>query len=577
MLPKNHSKRHHVKRDIDDDLLAHFERLEAGNNISLEELFALCLERNCQELQAKPRQCYLQVQELPTLVEIENLCLRQKPRNAPGFDQLPSELCHFGAVALAPHLHTVICKSLVYGIEPFDYKGGRLCAIYKGKGDIDDAAGNRGILLSNSFATVAHAWARSRLLPTLQARKALGQLGGLPSQQAATGVQLVCLHAQIADQKHLSSATIFIDLKSAFHHMLRENHTVKDVLARFLSDTDFDLGQIASDLSALCDECPTDILPGLRTLLHDIHQHTWFSLQQTGDQLASSCTYTQRGTRPGSPLADIGFNLILTSMMHELNQLLLDSESYHDGATALGTFTPPVAWMHDIAIPLAVTKAELLEPLIQHTLQGVHACFQRRGLTLNLDKGKPEAIVMFRGTGAVQCRTQMFDRDTQPHITAATSTHILSLRVATAYKHLWVKFAMNLDYEQEVSARLGAAPIFVNLAIPAEARLVLFRSLVLSRLLYGCSIWAELSAPTFRKVEAALVGYYRRICNVGFWQQDNIRDSDFLQRFELVSFRVFFGHSIAYAIYIIWHSMASLVTRHCSFVNLSNAKDGCVK
>ena len=164
-----------------------------------------------------------------------------------------------------------------------------------------------------------------------------------------------------------------------------ENHMVKDVLVRFLSDTDFDLEQIARDLSGVCEECPTDIPPGLRTLLHDIHQQSWFSLQCSGDQIASFCTHTQRGTRPGSPLADIGFNLLLTSMMHELNQLLLDSESYHDGATALGTFTPPVAWMDDIAIPLVVTKAELLVPLIPHTL---HACFQRRGLTLNLDKVK---------------------------------------------------------------------------------------------------------------------------------------------------------------------------------------------
>ena len=172
---------------------------------------------------------------------------------------------------------------------------------------------------------------------------------------------------------------------------------------------------------------------------------------------------------------------------------------------------------------------------------------------------------MFRGTGAVQCRTQMFDRDTQPYITVATSTHILSLRVATAYKHLGVKFATNVDYEQEVSARLGAArqafdkmrkPIFLNQAIPQEARLVLFRSLVLSRLLYGCSIWAELSVPAYRKVEAAVVGFYRRICNVGFWQDDNLREGDFLQSFELVSFRIFWAqHRLCYLHHLALHGL----------------------
>ena len=38
----------------------------------------------------------------------------------------------------------------------------------------------------------------------------------------------------------------------------------------------------------------------------------------------------------GSPLADIGFNLMLADLLHELNQLLLDSEAYHEGSIALG-------------------------------------------------------------------------------------------------------------------------------------------------------------------------------------------------------------------------------------------------
>ena len=102
----------------------------------------------------------------------------------------------------------------------------------------------------------------------------------------------------------------------------------------------------------------------------------------------------------------------------------------------------------------------------------------------------------------------------------ATPTHILSLRVTTAYKHLGLRFAMNLDFDQEVAARLGAAkqafekmkrPIFLNAAIPIEGRLILFRGLVLSRLLYGCSIWVGLFATACRKVESADIKFYRRI------------------------------------------------------------------
>ena len=178
LLPKHRNKSHQVHRDIDEDLQRHFERLEAGSFVDKEQLRSSCLVRNQSELEQQVICQYLRLEELPTLVEVENLCLKQRPRKAPGPDCVPADLCRHGATAVAPHLHSVLCKSLIYGIEPFDFKGGRLCAIFKGKGDPDDPAGYRGILLSNTFAKIGHAWARQKLLPTLLQRKTLGQLGG---------------------------------------------------------------------------------------------------------------------------------------------------------------------------------------------------------------------------------------------------------------------------------------------------------------------------------------------------------------------------------------------------------------
>ena len=363
------------------------------------------------------------------LKTFENLCLRQKPRKAAGLDSIPPDLCRHGSVSIAPHLHSVVCKALVSGIEPFDYKGGRLCALYKGKGDPDAADGYRGILLSNTFAKVMHAWARSRLLPTLRSRKTIGQLGGLPSQQTATGVQAVRLHAQVAQQKHLTSATIFLDLKAAFYHMLRElifstsNQLLHDVLQTILDENEFDIHTLAANLDALCAREITDIPPGLRALLADIHQHTWFCF---GDDLQhqSECTHTRRGTRPGSPLADIGFNLMMSSLLQDLHESLMQLDDFVEGARALGTFVPPIVWVDDVAISLTTTSAESMEALIQDTIKAVHTAFRSRGLTLNLDRGKSEIIVMFRGAGANRCRTALFDNEKALSITTATDAHI---------------------------------------------------------------------------------------------------------------------------------------------------------
>ena len=551
VLPKNRAKRLHHPRDIDQELLAHFETLEAGTTLTQAQLQDSCLQRNHDELAQNSPHRTLQLEELPTLTELELLCLRQRPMKAPGPDGIASDVCRHGAVAIAPQLHAVVCKAFLHGIEPVSYKGGNLCTLYKGKGELDNASGYRGILLTNSYAKIVHAWARSRLLPTLLSRRTIGQIGGLPAQQTVTGIQLVKLHNVVANSKQLSTATIFVDLRSAFHHMLRElifatsNTLLQVTLEKILDPNHFDIDQLHSDLTQLCNTEIADIPPGLRQFLHDIHHHTWFRLPLHGEE---HCSHTQRGTRPGSPLADIGFNLMMADLLRELHAALMSSEVYTSGSDGLGTFVPPIAWMDDIAIPLVTSSAASLVPLVKHTIAAVHQVFKSRGLTLNLDPGKTEVLMMFRGPGAVQQRQSLFVRPAAPSITVATDTHVLTVRVVTSYKHLGARLSMNLDLDSEVATRLGAArqafeqmkkPIFLNRHLPAACRVSLFHSLIATRLLYGCAIWSEISSASFRKLETMMTDCYRRIYNEGFWSKTRTSDRDFLQDHQLPSFRLF--------------------------------------
>ena len=79
---------------------------------------------------------------------------------------------------------------------------------------------------------------------------------------------------------------------------------------------------------------------------------------------------------------------MLTDMMKELHGALLDSEDFCQGAEAIGTFVPPVAWMDDIAVSLATTTPQQLVPLIQVTIAAVHKAFRARGLTYELGQGQ---------------------------------------------------------------------------------------------------------------------------------------------------------------------------------------------
>ena len=81
---------------------------------------------------------------------------------------------------------------------------------------------------------------------------------------------------------------------------------------------DFDLKTLADELRTATQQTPEDIPLALRRCLADAHRNTWFQLQQHG----AMATETRRGTWPGSPLADIGFNLLMANLVQQLHEQL---------------------------------------------------------------------------------------------------------------------------------------------------------------------------------------------------------------------------------------------------------------
>ena len=278
---------------------------------------------------------------------------------------------------------------------------------------------------------------------------------------------------------------------------------------------------------------------------------------------ATTTTATERGTRPGSPLADLGFNLLMSKVLHSIAAGLNEIPEYLQGCLALGLHVPPLAWIDDLTVPITATKPDQLEPLIQAATSIIHMAFSQHGLTMNFDGGKTEAVVMYRGPGAAAHRTQMFDKETKPCIIVGTPSHILTLRVVASYRHLGSKFTMDADIEHEVTTRIATArqafaemkqPIFLNRSIPVQGRLQLYNSLVISRLLYGCAVWSDIPNALMTKLDAFLVDHQRRIANIGFWNGATMNDEDFRHHMELEPFRITWArHRLLYLRHIAVH------------------------
>lgn len=104
---------------------------------------------------------------------------------------------------------------------------------------------------------------------------------------------------------------------------------------------------------------------------------------------------------------------------------------------------------------MATVQPDQLQPLVQEVTAALHTLFQRYGLSLNMQKGKTEVVMMYRGKDANRCRSALFDAESPPMIVTTTPTHVLSIRVVPSYRHLGARYTMDLDIDEEITSRIG--------------------------------------------------------------------------------------------------------------------------
>ena len=145
----------------------------------------------------------------------------------------------------------------------------------------------------------------------LKPHRAEGQLGSFTNQMVQFGFHAVNTWTRTLGAQGLSTAVLYLDIKSAFHHLIREfaqgvsnqcdfDHILSDLqAARQPLDAAFHGQRFVGALESMgCD-------PHVIQLLRDIHTDTWLTLSQ------AEWIRTKRGTRPGSPLADAIFHVAM--------------------------------------------------------------------------------------------------------------------------------------------------------------------------------------------------------------------------------------------------------------------------
>eukprot|EP00435_Cladocopium_sp_Y103_P002383 s5733_g1.t1 len=348
----------------------------------------------------------------------------------------------------------------------------------------------------------------------MASRRDPSQLGGFAHQQVAFGSQTLRALTNVFSAQGLSSSVLYVDLATAFHHLLRQQVTgvgrqedVQQVLQRLHE---------ANNPASACFEGARligvleqqGLEPVLLRLLRDVHDGTWYSL--TGRDLVQ----TFRGTRPGSPLADAIFRVLMSDVAQELRQWIQQQEAYMAILQSLSLEPIFVVWANDFAVPWATSTSEALVPAVEALMKEVHKLFARRGFTINFAPGKTCAVMTFLGPGAPDLR-RSYLLCSNPGIEIALHDGTCQqLHFVAKYKHLGSLFAASHSFEPQMRQRLGMAraafqktlrAVLGNRHYPLKLRLQFFHSLVCSRLFFGLGAWAM---PTLQQMARIRIEYH---------------------------------------------------------------------
>ena len=410
-----------------------FGTMEGGHRVSASEL------RNdwIKDLSTFMQQdLALRPEDVPTLTDLEHAFRRVRPHKAVGDDQVPPEICHRHPVQMARLTFTQMLKLCTHGQEALQHKGGLLVAAWKRKGPQNLCSSYRSLLISSHVGKTVHCAIRDHQANVYEAFLQHQQVGGRRHFPVTMGVHYLRSTARMARQTKRSHAMIFLDLQEAFYRVIRPiaiGGVITDSLLSSIADRLRLPPDAVRDLHHLLQlpaaTAMAGLPPHLARALQALHTNTHFRVHGQTD-----ATHTRVGTQPGDPFADVVFGYMfarLLTMVEQKMQELDILETIHDvGTTGLfpDLHAAPIqphsilgpTWMDDLCITVTSSTAHGVENKAGLAASVLLETCMNHGVTPNLQKGKTEILLSFRGQGSRILKQKYFSPQQGQRMTILT-------------------------------------------------------------------------------------------------------------------------------------------------------------
>ena len=295
-----------------------FQEMEGGQRIDATHQRSLWID-NLKSFQATS--LHLDIDDIPSLVELEMAYRHVRPHNATGPDRIDASLCAKHPAMFARKTYSQLLKLYAHGQESLLHKGGRLQPIWKQKGPRHLCSAYRSVLISSHVGKSLHRCIRLHTADTFEHYLQSQQIGGKRGVPVSLGVHQARAFMRSRSRRGLCTGLLFLDLSEAFYRVVRQlalggppdDHAIAAIGARL------QLGPgLLQDLHSHLDEPSAIERAGqLQQVLRALHTDTHFYVGLQSD----SCR-TTLSTRPGDCFADIVFSFLWARLLQRLEQTL---------------------------------------------------------------------------------------------------------------------------------------------------------------------------------------------------------------------------------------------------------------
>ena len=446
-----------------------------------------------------------------------------QPNKATGPTGLPAEAYLADPIGAASLHEPLVMKVQLRGVMPGLWRGGHATPIPKPEKPLQSLDGWRSILLTESSVKGLQKALREPLLRCMKAVKTRAQGGSLPGGPLQVPMAWAQGHLQKLHDDQVTGGILYIDGKSAFYSTVRESlmghesgHSldlINQLAEAVFEDATDRMAFVAAALGPSLLE-QHEVPESLRRVIAASLKDTWYTVGRDQRHVFSTVT----GTCPGSPIADVAFQVLFAEAISRVEQILLELAQDAPGSSR-DAITPAPSWMDDLAVPLRTADGDALMAATARILRSVYVGMRRMGLDINLSRGKTELMPIFYGKGSRKAKQRWLIEEGAKLAVDLDPNRTVQVGMTGHYVHLGARLDVTGRDLQAVKYRAGLMremikPLRRLLRSPDLSegeKIDMIRSMPHARLRHGAGCWRLATEREYSCYQAAYYEAPRRL------------------------------------------------------------------